>query len=303
MAEVPVPTLSAFSDALADAVERAAASVVRVDARPRFAASGIAWAPGIIVTAHHVIESDDEIRVTTPAGVEVAATLAGRDPGSDIAVLRVDAALTPATLADGAARPGQIAFAVGRPEIASHSASFGVISGIAGAWRTFLGGQVSGVVRSDVTFLPGFSGGPLIDASGAVVGMNTSGLGRGQGITIPAADVGRIVEAILSGAGVRRGYLGIGTQLAGLPASLSAKAGGQETALLIVSVEEGSPADSAGVLLGDVLIGFNDQTVGSTEDLLGALGSDTVGQSVTLQLLRGGEPVSVAVTVGERGAQ
>lgn len=295
--------LTDFSDALAAAVETAAASTVLVNARRRFPASGIVWnADGAIVTSDHVIERDEDITVITPDGKELPATIAGRDPGSDLAVLRVaGAGLAPATQSPpDSARVGNIVLALGRPSNEGPMASFGVISAIGGAWRTFRGTEVEGYIRADTTFYPGFSGGPLIDVAGRVVGVNSSRLGRGAGLTLPVAAASRIANDLLKQGRVRRPYLGISSQGAKLPPALAAKLGGQESGLLVVQVEPGSPAETAGLGIGDLLVSYQGKPVTDTESLQHALGTSTIGQSVTLTVLRGGEPRDVTVTLGER---
>lgn len=294
--------LAQVSEGLAAAVESAARSTVLVSGRRRIPASGIAWsADGVIVTADHVIERD-EVEVTLPDGTKASASIAGRDPGSDVAVLRLaGATLVAAERAPaGSARVGSMVLAVGRPTAEGPMASLGVIGAVGGPWRTFRGTEVEGYLRSDTTFYPGFSGGPLIDASGRVVGMNSSRLGRGAGLTIPVAAVERIANDILTGGKVRRAYLGVSSQVAKLPAALSALAGGRETGLLIVSVEAGSPADSAGILMGDILVEFNGQPMPDTDALQGQLGPSRIGQATAASLLRGGELKALSVTVGER---
>jgi S1-C subfamily serine protease len=291
-----------FSDGLAAAVEKAGASTVAVYARRRIPASGVAWSPGVVVTADHVVEQDEGIEVGLPDGKRVAASLAGRDPGSDLAVLRLDgsglAGMEPAPAPS--ARPGSIALAVARPG-EGLMASLGVVSVVGGPWRTFRGQQVDGYLRSDTTFYPGFSGGPLVDAGGRVIGLNSSRLGRGSGLTIPAAAVSKVVEALLKGGRVRRGYLGVSSQQVRLPAGVAAKLGrAQEHGLLLVMVEPGSPAERGGAMIGDILTGIGGAKVEAHEDLQARLGGEAVGSTVTLNLLRGGEPKDVAVTVGER---
>ncbi|MFN0145026.1 MAG: S1C family serine protease [Dehalococcoidia bacterium] len=296
-------TLTQLSDSLADAVERAGASTVTVNARRRFGASGLIWsADGVIVTADHVVERDEKLTVTLPDGSDLPATIVGRDPGSDIAVLRVaKTGLTPIAHA-GEARVGHMALAVGRPGEGGPMASLGVVSAIGGAWRSSRGATIEGYLRSDTTFYPGFSGGPLVNGAGAVLGLNSSRLGRGAGLTIPIAAVSTIVEMILKGGHVKRGYLGIGSQAVRLPAAAVAKVGGQETGLLVVGVEPGSPADTAGLLLGDILVRFGETVLVDTDDLHSALGPASVGKSVAAGILRGGEPKDINVTVGERKA-
>lgn len=292
-----------FSEGLAGAVEKAGASTLAVYARRRIPASGVVWdAGGVIVTADHVVELDEGIEVGLPGGRRVAARLVARDAGSDLAVLRVDGVeTTPAERAPaGSARPGSIALAVGRPG-EGVMASLGVVSAVGGPWRTFRGQQIEGYLRSDTTFYPGFSGGPLADVSGRIIGINSSRLGRGAGLTIPAAAVARVVGALLEGGRIRRGYLGVSSQQARLPQAVAASLGReQEHALLLVMVEEGSPADRAGLMIGDILAGIGDMKIEAHEDLQRHLGGDVVGRQLTLNILRGGEAREVMVTVGER---
>ena len=296
-------SLAQLSEALADAVERGARSTVQVNGRNRVPASGVVWtADGAIVTTDHVLERDDEITVGLPDGSEVAATLAGRDPGSDLAVLRIEASgLVAAEQAPaGETRVGQLVLALGRPSAGGPQASFGAVSAIGGAWRTFRGGRVDGYLRPDVTFYPGFSGGPLIDARGRVAGINSSQLRRGAGLTIPSAAVDEIATALLEQGRIRRGYLGVASQPVHLPEALAAKLDGQDSGLLIVSVEDGSPAGAAGLLLGDILVRIEGTRLDDHGELQAALGADRVGSATPLTVLRGGEVLEVSVTIGER---
>ncbi len=295
-------SLSELSAALADAVERAAASTVLVSARRRFPATGIAWsADGVIVTADHVLERDDRVEVVLPSGERLAATIAGRDPGSDVAALRVSAALTPAEVAPaGEARVGSLVLALGRPTTDGPMASFGVISAIGGPWRTFRGTEVEGYIRPDTTFYPGFSGGPLIDVNGRLLGMNSSRLGRGSGLTIPSAALSRIVADLLVAGRVRRAYLGISSQVVRLPATVASALEGRETGLLIVSVEPGSPAEAAGLLVGDILVALASTALADTDDLQAALGAGRIGQPTPVTVVRAGEVRDLSVTPGER---
>lgn len=290
-------TLAQFSESLADAVEAAAKSVVSVDARRRFAASGIAWADGVVVTADHVIERDEHVRVHLPDGKTLDATIAGRDAAADIAVLKVAAgSLAPAAKGE-AARIGNLAIALGRPG-GGIQASLGIVSSTGSPWRTHRGARIDGYLRSDTTFYPGFSGGPLIGADGAVLGMNTSRLGPG-GITIPVAALEPVVAQLLSGGKLKRGYLGINTQRVRLSGAIEAAAG-QERGLLIVGIEDGSPADVGGLLVGDIVVRVGETAVRHMESLQAALGGESVGKSVTVSVVRGGELHAVAVTIGER---
>jgi S1-C subfamily serine protease len=296
--------LAAFSDALADAVAQAGRSIVRVDGRHRQSASGIVWTGnGLIVTADHVVERDDDLQVGLPDGTAVRARLVGRDPGSDLALLQVDASgLTPLARG-GSARVGSLALIVARPG-PELMASLGTISALSGPIRTRRGGRLDGLIATDATFYPGFSGAPLIAASGEAVGLATSRFrgGSGSGVVIPMATIEQTVTALSSHGRVRRGFVGIGSQPARLPDSLRQKLGlaDQETGLLVVTVEAGGPADQAGLLLGDVIVAFGGEAVREPGELRDLLGSDRVGQQATLKIVRGGEPRDLTLTIGER---
>lgn len=297
--------LTHFSDQLANAVERASRSIVTVAARPRQTASGVLWqADGevLIITADHVVEREDNIAITLPDGRETKATLAGRDPSTDLAVLRVEGDLggaQPIAVNDGL-RVGHVALAIGRPGEGGPRVSFGIVSSIEGPLRSSHGGQVEGLILADVTLYPGFSGGPLVDMDGRMVGLSSSRLTR-QSAALPLATVRRVVATLKTHGRMRRGYLGVGTQQVPLPAALAQKAGGQqESALLVVAVESNSPAEQAGMLIGDLVVAINGLTVSGVDGLRAALSMATPGQSLALKALRGGEPVDVSVTVGER---
>lgn len=292
-----------LSEGLAAAVAKAAGSVAMVDARRRIPASGIAWSDGVVVTANHVVERDEDITVSFGGEAAIAATVAGRDRGSDIAVLRIAVGTgQPAERApENSTRVGHLVLAVGRPGEGGVMASMGVVGAAGGAWRTGRGTTVGGYLQADVTMYPGFSGGPLIDVTGRVAGMNSSHLGRGGGLTIPVGALDTIVHDLLAKGRVRRGYLGIGTQTVVLPAAQQAGlADGQESALLITGVETGSPAERAGMLIGDVLVSLAGAVIASTESLFELLGGERIGQTVPAVVLRGGARTELAITLGER---
>lgn len=292
--------LQQLSNDMAAAVATASASVVRVEGRRRQAASGIVWsAGGLIVTANHVVERD-EVRVGLPDGQTAQGAVIGRDPTTDIALLRVHAeGLTPAHWADAAdVAVGQLVLAIGRPEH-SPQATLGVISALDGEWRTVGGGAVSSFMQTDVVMYPGFSGGPLVGAGGGLIGMNSSALVRGLSITLPAETLTRVVEALSKDGRVRRGFLGVSAQPARLPAGAVQQAG-QETALLLISVEAGSPAEAAGMTLGDALVMLDGVRIRHMDDLLAVLAGNRTGKTVTARVLRGGQMLELAVTIGER---
>jgi len=279
--------LTELSAALTAAVEAASAYTLLVDARKRFPASGIAYAPDLLLTADHVVTRDDELRVGLPDGRTLPASLAGRDPGSDLALLRLsEKALTPAKAAP-APKVGQVVLALGRPSSAGVQASFGILVSINGPARPWRGGLLDQFYQTETVPYPGFSGGPLVDASGALLGLNTSGLMRGEALTIPAGAAWSIAQALAEHGSVKRGYLGVRTQPV-------------EGGLLILWLEEGGPARSGGLLVGDILTDLNGQPLREADDLFSALNRDVVGKPVSVELLRGGQSQSLKVTPAER---
>ena len=290
-----------LSDGLAGVVASAGPAIVRIEARRHTPGSGILWsADGLVVTASHVVRRDDNITVGLSDGQTAPATLVGRDPSTDLAVLRVEGA-TGAPLAQASEAEmsvGHLALALARPG-RTVQAALGVVSALGDGWRTPMGGQIDRYLATDVVMYPGFSGGPLVGANGRLLGLNTSGLGGDASLAIPASTLNRVVEALRSHGRVRRGYLGISTQRARLPEGVAEQVG-QKTGLLIVAVESGSPAEAAGLTLGDTLLALSGKSISTHEDLLAALSGDVVGQKEVARVLRGGQVQEVSVKIGER---
>lgn len=294
-------SLIEISNNLADAVENISSGLVQVDARRRLPATGVVWSQdGVIVTAHHVVQRDEGIIVGLPGGERVNAALVGHDPTTDLAVLRVEGVnlAAPSWGEPDNLRVGSLVLAVGRPG-QNPQASLGVVRALGGSWHTPAGGYIDRYLQADVVMYPGFSGGPLLDAEGRVRGVNTSALLRGANLTIPTPTVRRVTESLLSHGRIRRGYLGIGGQPAHLPEGLAAELG-QETGILLASVEPGSPAEKGGLVLGDTIVAFDGLPVRHLNDLLALLSGERVGQDIPVRILRGGTLQEVTVTVGER---
>lgn len=295
--------LQRLSDELAGAVATAGGATVRVNARRRLPATGIVWAAdggsSTIVSANHVVERDEDITVTAPDDRELPAAVLGRDPGSDLVLLRVEGtALTPAARA-GEARVGSLVLALGRA--GALAATIGIVSALDGPWEGGRGRRFARLIGSDAPMFPGFSGGPLIDASGRVLGLLSSHLGRGQTLAIPVVDVDRIATALQTHGKVRRGYLGVGAQPVALPAALKAAQNlTQEHGLLLVTVEDDGPAARAGLTLGDIIVAIQERPTEGLDDLRASLGPESVGQALPVRILRGGQPQTVQVTVGEQ---
>lgn len=292
----------ALSDAMADAVEKAGAVTLLVDTRRRLPASGIAFGADLVLTADHVVERDEDLHVVLPDGTRLAAALVGRDPGSDLAVLRVSAAhLAVAERAPQDARIGQLVLALGRPSLDGIQASLGVVSAYGGPVRTGRGSMLDKYLRTDTTPYPGFSGGPLVDVAGRVLGLNTSGLARGMALTIPVSLAWSIAETLAQHGQVRRGFLGIRSQPVPLPVAQQTVLGrSQDAGLLLVGVEEKGPAGQGGLLVGDILVGINGHAIGDPDELLARLVGDLVGKATPVQVLRGGQPLTLNVVIGLR---
>ena len=295
--------LTQLSDGLVRAADQAGRSVLLVNARQRIPASGIVWsADGVVLTAAHVLEREEEITVRLPDDRETAATLVGGDPGSDLAVLRLEGVELSVPEHSPPAAVGQLVLAVARPAPGGPMTSLGVVSAVGAEWRAGSGARVGAYLRTDTTLYPGFSGGALVDVQGRVLGMNTSRFARDGGFAIPLDAARPIVETLLKQGRLRRAYLGVASQPARLPKALAQELDGREEALLIVSVEENSPAGRAGVIVGDLLIAVAGATIRTSEDLLVHLGESRIGESVPLTLVRGGHRIDVAVTLAERPA-
>jgi len=291
-----------LSDSLSRAVENAGAWTVMVDARQRLPASGIVYQPDLVLSADHVVQREEDIVVLIPGGERVSAEVVGRDPGGDLVLLRVAAPnLVPAGAAPGEARVGQLALALGRPSPDGIQASLGVVSARGGPMRTGRGGLLESYLRSDTIPYPGFSGGPLVDASGNLIGINTSGLTRGASITIPTGLAWKTAGALLEHGSVRRGYFGIRSQPVEIPPAGRSSLGREQAfGLLLVGVEPGGPAAGAGLMVGDILVGLAGDPVSDPDELLAGMSGALVGKPAVVQVLRGGEPLEMSVVVAER---
>lgn len=296
-------TLASFSNELAKLVEDFQPYVVAVHARGHYPSSGVVWRPGIIVTADHTIRREEDLQVTLPDGKRADAVLAGRDPGTDLAALKVEGLGSAAAQTGGgdAVKAGELALILGRSPDSGPNASLGVISAVSGPWRTWRGGRLDNYIRLDATMFPNSSGGAVVDVRGRLLGIATSALSRIAGLAIPASSVNRVLDVLVAKGHVPRGYLGIGAQPVGIPEalranlSLTAKSG-----IMVVKVEAGGPADKAGMLLGDILVSLGDAPLEDFEDLQSISDSGIIGKQVKARVIRAGAIQELTVTVGER---
>ncbi len=295
------PLLS-LSEQLASTVAQAAQSIVAIHARPRFDSSGVHWKPGIIVTADHTIRRDDDIRITTAAGATLNAALVGRDPGTDLAVLRVSGLDVPvaAKAEKTSLQPGSAILAVGRSKD-SPIAAFGVISSLSGPSQTWRGGRLDQVIRLDLELHPGGSGGAVVDASGKVIGVATSALSRVSVFAIPVSTVDVVTEKLLTHGRIPRGYLGVGLQPISIPEHLRTELKLPASAALIaISVDKDAPAGKAGIIIGDVLLELGGRAMHQPGNVQEVLDSESVVKKLVARILRGGKIIESELTPGER---
>jgi S1-C subfamily serine protease len=287
----PASPLQQLSAALADVVVQAAQSVVAVHST-RSRSSGFVWRPGLIVTADEALAEEGDISVALPDGEAAAATLAGRDPTTDIALLRVDRVnVPPAPLQAESMGVGALALAVGRQNGAP-IAAFGAVSFVGGAWRSLRGGEIDARVELDVSLRRAGEGGLALDASGRGFGMAVFGP-RQKVLVIPAATIDRVAAKLETHGRIARGYLGLGLR----PTRLDGDGG---IGAMVMNVDPNGPGAAAGVRQGDIIVKWSGQPIRDVRTLLRALGPDSVGSTVKLSLLRGGEPAEAALTIGER---
>ncbi|HZR43162.1 MAG TPA: trypsin-like peptidase domain-containing protein [Ktedonobacteraceae bacterium] len=292
--------LRTLSNQMADAVERISPAIVLVNGRQRQPASGVVYAPDLVLTADHVLEREDDLTIQTHDKRTLPAQFVGRDPSTDLALLRVtDLGLEAATSASEQARVGQLILAVGRTAGEGPMASVGIVSTVNGPLRTGRGAVLERYIRTDATPYPGFSGGPLVDVQGSVLGILTTGLVNGVALAIPTAIAKNIADTLAKQGYVKRGYLGISSQLIQLP--VSQRAGRtQEYGLLIIKVDENSPAQKGGLLIGDILLSLDGHVINDSEELQVLLTGDRVGKTIPVDVIRGGSIQTLQVTVGQR---
>ena len=291
--------LSTFSNQLADAVAAAAPSVVQVQGRRR-PASGLVYADNVVLTTVRALGREDGIHVRRHDGRALDAELAGWDPTTSLAVLRVAGLETPAIApARSAPRVGHLALAVARSWSNVITASAGIVSVIGGPLPTGRRRAIDEVIRTTAPMHDGFAGGAFIDTSGGLIGVATAAAIRGLGVVIPASIAWKTAATLVEHGSLKRGYLGLAGQRVSLPESQQA-GHGRDEALLVVGVTGDGPAEKAGVLVGDVLLELDSHPTSSPEQLLAQLFSTGVGRQVPLKLLRGGKVTDLTVTIGER---
>lgn len=292
-----------LSNALAQATAGAAANVVAVHTEARGSASGVTWRPGVIVTAEHALRRDEEIQITLPDNRVVPASFAGRDPSTDLAVLKcAEAAAAVSSFGDVTAlQPGNITLVVGRTRASGPVAALGVVSLVAAERRTWTGAALAPYIRLDVGLQPTAVGGAVVDAQGRIVGIATPRFARFGAMAIPGPAVDRVVNTLLKKGHIPQGYLGVGLQPVRLPDALrQSLQRAEKTAAIVLEVEPESPAHKAGIVIGDILIALAGHPVTRLEDVHAQLHGEAIGKPLPLKLLRGGAIQELNIVVGER---
>jgi len=297
-------TWEALSKEVSGAVEMAGRAVVALTARRRIPSSGVVWRSGTVVTANHTLEQE-EITATLPDGRTTSVSLTGRDPGTDLAILRLEGVELPAAEAGDFSnvKVGHVVLAVARTFEGGERAALATIGVLAGAWRPWGGGLLDRTVRLDRNLHPNFSGGPVVDRQGRVLGIGTSGLSRYSAVVIPASTVSRVVSELLTRGHIARGYLGLGMYPLRLPGKLQTSLNlAGESGIMVVAVEAESPAEKAGVMIGDILVALEGSPLRDTDDVQSFLGGERVGKPVSAKIIRGGSLKELTLVVGERPA-
>jgi S1-C subfamily serine protease len=259
--------------------------------------SGIVWDEHTIVTAYHVVRGTDEVSIGTEDGKKLTAKVTGRLRRSDIAVLTVEASLTPIQKGDSdGLKAGQFVLALANPFASRTSVTSGIVTGANRSIGGWWGMSIENAVITDARVNPGYSGGPLVDASGRLIGMNVAYFSK-RGIAVPVNTISAVVKRLAEGKPFKRAYLGIMSNPVALPDEVSsAQNVGQETGVMVLSIEEGTPAKQAGLAFGDVILRFNGKSISNSEDLTSFLGEEAIGKAAKLSVLRGGSVVELAVT-------
>ncbi len=292
-----------FSNEIAAIVERVGPSVVAVNGNRRTPSSGVHWKIGLIVTVEHALKRDDDITLATSKGEVVQASIVGRDPGTDIALLRAEKLTIPVVDVGDSPRPriGDLSLVVGRSPHSGPNATVGIVSAVSGPWRTWRGGQLDLYMRLGAEVVSGSSGGAVVNHRGQLIGIATSVLSRVAGLAIPTSTVNRIVNLLLEKGAVPRPYLGVGLQAVAIPESFREKlALESQSGLMVLSVEGGSSADQAGILVGDILLNISGKNLEEVGNLESYLSLEKIGKRSEANIIRGGELKQLSILVGER---
>ncbi len=287
-----------LSEELSATIERASESVVLVQGR-RFPASGVVWKKNFVITTDHSLPRTSEVQIRTASGEMITGVIAGRDPSTDVAIIQTSKELQPLEFSETKLKAGQLAVLLGRANGGRLLSVLTMISGTDSTYKNWRGGTFDQFIRLDSALFPGFSGSALLLPNGKISGMNTSAFSRHFGLTIPGSNIQRLVDRVITKGSIGRPYLGLMMQPVRLPEKFRKEAG-TDIGLLLIGTENGSPADQAGLAVGDIVVGLNGKTVNSIEELHEFLSEESIATEIKVTILRGGKIENVQTKVGER---
>jgi S1-C subfamily serine protease len=299
MTDQPDPLVQ-FSNALASRAELAKSTVVAIRLAHGRHITGMVWASDIVVASEQSLPQQDEFELVAPGGAVVAAKIAGRDPSTNIAILRLAAPLASPAIAAGEARTGAIALAIGADGAGGASARLGLVNLAGAEWHSSRGGLIDRRIVLDLRLARREEGGPVLDAAGSCLGMSTFGP-RGRVIAIPAATIARVVPQLIRDGRIARGWLGVALQAVAVPDALRETAG-QSSGLMVMSVVEGGPAAQAGIVAGDIILSVDGTPAHRFRKIARHFGSDSIGRKSDLRVIRSGAVITVQTTIAERNA-
>ncbi|HEX5461624.1 MAG TPA: S1C family serine protease [Steroidobacteraceae bacterium] len=291
--------LSALSDVLVARFAAARDSVAAVRLSQRAHLGAIRWQHDVLVTSEQSLPERDTLEALLPDGSAVAGKLAGRDPATNVAIIRLDKSVPAPTLSASAAQIGTLVIAAGSDGSGRPSARLGMVNAVGPQWHSMRGGRIEARIQLDIRLAVSEEGGPAFDAAGGWLGMTTFGP-RGQILVIPAKTVEHVVPALLAGGRVPRGWLGVALRPVAIPDEL--REAGEEAGLMVMSLSPEGPAAKAGLVAGDIVLSVDGTSARRLRSVLAHLGSDSVGKTVPLRLIRGGAVITVEATITERPA-
>jgi S1-C subfamily serine protease len=292
--------LGQFSNALAARADAAKSAVVAIRLAHGRHITGLLWQSGIVVASEQALPRRDNFELVTPGGSIVKATIAGRDPSTNVAILKPAEQLAAPSIAAGEARTGAVALAIGADGTGGASARLGLVNLAGGEWHSSRGGLIDRRIVLDVRLASREEGGPVFDAAGACLGMSTFGP-SGQVIVIPTATIERVVPQLAKNGRVARGWLGVALQAVAVPDALRESAD-QSSGLMVMSVVDNGPAAQAGILAGDIILSVDGTSAHRFRRLARHFGADSIGRKAELRLIRSGAVMTVQTTIAERQA-
>ncbi|MGF9762879.1 S1C family serine protease [Microvirga sp. 0TCS3.31] len=297
----PNISLDVISDRIADLCDRIAPRLVAIHGPKRRSSSGLIWRPGLVLTAEEALEADEDILITRADGSQVPARLVGRDPSTDIALLRTEEQI----IADvpfantSSLRVGHLVLAVGR-QTDGACAALGIVALAGGPWRSLRAGHIDRRLHLDLKLDARSEGGAALDSNGQIIGMTVLGPG-GRVLVIPSETIERVAPQLLAHGRIARGYLGLGLQPVRIDQTVADAAGlAEPKGLIVISVDPSGPGQGAGIKQGDIVIRWDTDPLHSVRRVYTFLGPESVGRSITLGMLRGGEQISFTIVIAER---